>query len=170
LCNPYVLALPRTTSTDAPRNPSKLAPSQQKDQKNQTNPEKRKKSLLDPGRHFPVPFLTPIYSVFLHLIQNRHAQHPFDLKLPQDAHQALLIGRLWVPDIGAVVCAVTPDAVFDLLQLAPTSSQLLELPEVAQQVRAFVSASDLPSRATALAAGALSRSSKLIIIKKIVWF
>jgi hypothetical protein len=34
----------------------KLAPSQQKDQKNQTNPEKRKKSLLDPGRHFPVPY------------------------------------------------------------------------------------------------------------------
>ena len=48
LCNPYVLARPRTTSTDAPRNPSKLAPSQQKDQKNQTNPEKRKKILLDP--------------------------------------------------------------------------------------------------------------------------
>ena len=34
--------------------------------------------------------------------------------LPQDAHQALLIGRLWVPDFGAVVCAVTPDDVFDL--------------------------------------------------------
>ena len=30
--------------------------------------------------------------------------------------------------------------------------------------------SDLPSRATALAAGALCRSSKLIIIKKTVWF
>ena len=30
--------------------------------------------------------------------------------------------------------------------------------------------SDLPSRATALAAGALCRSSKLIMIKKIVWF
>ena len=29
----YALARPRTTSTDAPRNPSKLAPSQQKDQK-----------------------------------------------------------------------------------------------------------------------------------------
>ena len=56
MCNPYVLARHRTTSTDAPRNPTKLAPSQQKDQKNQTNPEKRKKSLLDPGRHFPVPY------------------------------------------------------------------------------------------------------------------
>jgi fumarylacetoacetate (FAA) hydrolase family protein len=58
--------------------------------------------------------------------------------LPQDAYQALLIGRLWVPDLGPVVCAVTPGDVFDLSQLAPTSSQLLELPEVAHQVRAFV--------------------------------
>ena len=68
--------------------------------------------------------------------------------LPQDAHQALLIGRLWVPDIGAVVCAVTPDAVFDLSQLAPTSSQLLELPEVAQQVRAFVRSGTAPRLAS----------------------
>ncbi len=58
--------------------------------------------------------------------------------LPQDAHQALLIGRLWMPDLGAVVCAITPDDVLDLSQLAPTCSQLLELPEVAQQVRALV--------------------------------
>ena len=68
--------------------------------------------------------------------------------LPQDAHQALLIGRLGVPDIGAVVCAVTPDAVFDLSQLAPTSSQLLELPEVAQQVRAFVRSGTAPRLAS----------------------
>jgi hypothetical protein len=53
LCNPYVLARPRTTSTDAPRNPSMLAPSQQKKSK---QVKKRKKSLLDPGRHFPVPY------------------------------------------------------------------------------------------------------------------
>jgi fumarylacetoacetate (FAA) hydrolase family protein len=58
--------------------------------------------------------------------------------LPQDAHQALLIGRLWMPDLGAVVCAITPDDVLDLSQLAPTCSQLLELPEVAPQVRALV--------------------------------
>ena len=44
LCDPYVLARPRTTSTNAPRNPSMLVPSQQK---NQTNPEKRKKILVD---------------------------------------------------------------------------------------------------------------------------
>ncbi len=31
LCDPYVLARPRTISTDAPKNPSMLAPSQQND-------------------------------------------------------------------------------------------------------------------------------------------
>jgi fumarylacetoacetate (FAA) hydrolase family protein len=78
--------------------------------------------------------------------------------LPQDAHQALLIGRLWVPDIGAVVCAVTPDAVFDLSQLAPTSSQLLELPEVAQQVRAFLRSGTAPRLASS--AQALANSDE----------
>jgi fumarylacetoacetate (FAA) hydrolase family protein len=64
--------------------------------------------------------------------------------LPQDAHQALLIGRLWMPDLGAVVCAITPDDVLDLSQLAPTCSQLLELSEVAQQVRALVRSGKAP--------------------------
>jgi fumarylacetoacetate (FAA) hydrolase family protein len=68
--------------------------------------------------------------------------------LPQDAHQALLIGRLWVPDLGPVVCAVTPGDVFDLSQLAPTSSQLLELPEVAHQVRAYVRSGQAPRLAS----------------------
>ena len=68
--------------------------------------------------------------------------------LPQDAHQALLIGRLWVPDFGAVVCAVTPEDVFDLSQLAPTSSQLLELPELAHQVGAFVRSGQAPRLAS----------------------
>lgn len=69
-------------------------------------------------------------------------------QLPQDAHQALLIGRLWVPDRGAVVCAVTPNEMFDLSQLAPTSSQLLELPEAAQQVQAFVRSGKAPRLAS----------------------
>jgi fumarylacetoacetate (FAA) hydrolase family protein len=68
--------------------------------------------------------------------------------LPQDAHQALLIGRLWVPDLGPVVCAVTPEDVFDLSQLAPTSSQLLELPEVAHQVRALLRSGQAPRLAS----------------------
>jgi fumarylacetoacetate (FAA) hydrolase family protein len=68
--------------------------------------------------------------------------------LPQDAHQALLIGRLWMPDLGAVVCAITPDDVLDLSQLAPTCSQLLELPEVAPQVRALVRSGKAPRLAS----------------------
>jgi fumarylacetoacetate (FAA) hydrolase family protein len=68
--------------------------------------------------------------------------------LPQDAHQALLIGRLWMPDIGAVVCAITPDDVFDLSQLAPSCSQLLELSEAAQQIRALVRSGKAPRLAS----------------------
>jgi fumarylacetoacetate (FAA) hydrolase family protein len=68
--------------------------------------------------------------------------------LPQDAQQALLIGRLWVPDLGPVVCAVTPEDVFDLSPLAPTSSQLLELPEAAHQVRALVRSGQAPRLAS----------------------
>jgi fumarylacetoacetate (FAA) hydrolase family protein len=60
----------------------------------------------------------------------------------------LLIGRLWVPDLGPVVCAVTPEDVFDLSQLAPTGSQLLELPEVAHQVRALLRSGQAPRLAS----------------------
>ena len=58
--------------------------------------------------------------------------------LPLDAHQALLIGRLWVPGRGAHVVAVTPTDVLDLSGLASTCSALLELPNVANRVRAHV--------------------------------
>jgi fumarylacetoacetate (FAA) hydrolase family protein len=58
--------------------------------------------------------------------------------LPVDAHQALLIGRLWVPGQGAHVVAVTPADVLDLSGLASTCSALLELPNVATRVRAHV--------------------------------
>ena len=88
--------------------------------------------------------------------------------LPQDAHQALLIGRLWVPDLGAVVCAVTPDDVFDLSQLAPTSSQLLELPELAHQVRAFVRSGKAPRLAST--AQALANSDETCRDASQAWF
>ena len=58
--------------------------------------------------------------------------------LPRDAHQALLIGRLWVSGQGPVLVAVDQDAVLDLSALAPTSSQLLDLPQAARQVREFI--------------------------------
>jgi fumarylacetoacetate (FAA) hydrolase family protein len=58
--------------------------------------------------------------------------------LPVDAHQALMIGRLWVPGQGAHVVAVTPQDVLDLSGLASTCSALLDLPDVANRVRAHV--------------------------------
>jgi fumarylacetoacetate (FAA) hydrolase family protein len=66
-------------------------------------------------------------------------------QLPQDAHQALLIGRLWMPGQGPFVVAVTPEDVLDLSALATTSSALLELPNAAALVRACL-ASGQPVR------------------------
>lgn len=56
--------------------------------------------------------------------------------LPVDAPDALLIGRVWVEGSGPVLALVNPGGVFDLSSLAPTASQLLELPDLAKAVRA----------------------------------
>jgi fumarylacetoacetate (FAA) hydrolase family protein len=56
--------------------------------------------------------------------------------LPVDAADALLVARVWVEGSGPVLALVTPDGVFDLSSLAPTASQLLELPDVAKAIRA----------------------------------
>lgn len=56
--------------------------------------------------------------------------------LPVDAADALLVGRVWVEGTGPVLALVTPESVFDLSSVAPTASQLLELPDVAKAVRA----------------------------------
>jgi fumarylacetoacetate (FAA) hydrolase family protein len=69
-------------------------------------------------------------------------------QLPQDAHQALLIGRLWVPGLGPFVVAVTPEDVLDLSALANTSSALLELPDAAAQVRACLASGQAPRLAS----------------------
>ena len=77
-----------------------------------------------------------------------------ETQLPQDAHQALLIGRLWVPGHGPFLVAVTPSEVLDLSALAATSSALLELPDAAARVRACLAsgqAKPLASTADALA-------------------
>ena len=55
--------------------------------------------------------------------------------LPLDAPDALLIGRVWVEGSGPVLVLVDATSVLDLSSVAPTSSQLLELPDVAQRVR-----------------------------------
>jgi len=58
--------------------------------------------------------------------------------LPQPCEQALLIGRIWQPDTGPVLVAVTPEAVFDLSPLAATCSDLLEQDQAAIRVQQFM--------------------------------
>jgi fumarylacetoacetate (FAA) hydrolase family protein len=55
--------------------------------------------------------------------------------LPADADDALLIGRVHVAGTGAMLVQVRADGVYDLSQLAATSSELLELPDLAAAVR-----------------------------------
>ena len=62
--------------------------------------------------------------------------HAVGSVLPEDAGQALLIGRVWDPETGGPrVVAVSGDSVFDLHRLAGTVADLLELPEPAATVR-----------------------------------
>lgn len=56
--------------------------------------------------------------------------------LPADAQQATLVGRVWIEGQGPVLVRVDHEAVYDLSQLAPTCSALLELPDAAAAVRA----------------------------------
>ena len=67
---------------------------------------------------------------------------------PQDAEQALLIGRLWQPGLGPVLVAARPDGLYDLSRLAPTCSALLELPELATRVRAQLAQGPSPALGT----------------------
>jgi fumarylacetoacetate (FAA) hydrolase family protein len=55
--------------------------------------------------------------------------------LPADAHAALLVGRVHIEGTGPVHVQVRTDGVFDLSPLARTSSELLELPDLASQLR-----------------------------------
>ena len=57
------------------------------------------------------------------------------LALPQDAPNALLIGRLWQPGLGPLLVRIQTDGVYDLSGLASTCSDLLDLPDVASAVR-----------------------------------
>ena len=54
---------------------------------------------------------------------------------PQDAAQACLIGRVWQPGQGAVLCLVTPSDVYDASTVAATSADLLALDAPAQALR-----------------------------------
>ncbi len=65
--------------------------------------------------------------------------HPL---LPADADRATLVGRVWLPgaDGGPTPVAVRGDALVDLSAVAPTLSELFDLPDLA----AAVSAADAP--------------------------
>jgi fumarylacetoacetate (FAA) hydrolase family protein len=54
--------------------------------------------------------------------------------LPTDAERAILIGRIEIPNLGPVLCLVTPNTVFDLSAIAATSADLLALPSPAQTI------------------------------------
>jgi len=57
--------------------------------------------------------------------------------LPRDAAQAVLAGRVWLPDAGGpAVVAVRADGVHDISRLAPTMRDLCELADPASVVRA----------------------------------
>ena len=71
--------------------------------------------------------------------------------LPADHEQALLVGRVWQPEVaGPSVVRVTDDGVFDLSALAPTISELLELPYPAAAIRASDAAPRIADTATVL--------------------
>jgi fumarylacetoacetate (FAA) hydrolase family protein len=57
--------------------------------------------------------------------------------LPTDAPEALLVGRLWVPSSdGPALVLVAGDDLLDLSDVAPTSSELLDHGDVADEIRA----------------------------------
>lgn len=89
-------------------------------------------------------------------------------QLPQDARQALLIGRLWMPGLGPFVVAVTPEDVLDLSGLATTSSALLELADVTSKVRTFVTSGQ--AKRLARTAEALANSDETQRKAEQPWF
>lgn len=67
--------------------------------------------------------------------------------LPNDAAQALLIGRLWIPEVGPAPVLVRPEAAYDLSRLAPTCSELLEREALVAELNAALAAGALPKLA-----------------------
>ncbi len=72
--------------------------------------------------------------------------------LPADRERALLVGRVWRPDRGGPVpVVVRGDDLVDLSALAPTVSQLFELPDAATAIRAATGLPRVAALADALA-------------------
>jgi fumarylacetoacetate (FAA) hydrolase family protein len=56
--------------------------------------------------------------------------------VPGDAADALLVGRVWLPDAdGPVVVRIDGDDLLDLSEIAPTTSELFDHPHVARAIR-----------------------------------
>ena len=56
--------------------------------------------------------------------------------VPEDAGDAVLVGRVWVAEVrGPVLVCVRGDALYDLSAVAPTSSELLNLPDPLDAIR-----------------------------------
>ncbi|KIC66766.1 fumarylacetoacetate hydrolase [Pseudarthrobacter phenanthrenivorans] len=72
--------------------------------------------------------------------------------LPEDADQAMLIGRIWdVDSAGPRVVAVSGPDIYDLSRLAATVAELLELPDPAAAVRSALTDHDVAERRWATA-------------------
>jgi fumarylacetoacetate (FAA) hydrolase family protein len=57
--------------------------------------------------------------------------------LPADAERAIMVGRVFDPSVGGpTLVRVEANAVFDLSPIAPTASQMLELPDAARTIAA----------------------------------
>jgi len=79
--------------------------------------------------------------------------------LPSISDQALLIGRLWLPNKGPVVVAVTAQQVLDLSALSQTCSDLLEQDDVAEKVHHWITSGQAQPLATTPEALANSEES-----------
>ncbi len=55
---------------------------------------------------------------------------------PQDAQSALLVARVQLPGLGAVLALATPDGLYDLSSIAPTSADLLAMDDPAAAIEA----------------------------------
>ena len=95
--------------------------------------------LRDSTQHTPLACSCPFHPIPA-LTMNHTA-------LPSDHSQACLIGRLWQPGLGPTLVSIHAGQVFDLSALAATSSQLLELPQTASQVRQFIASGLAPALA-----------------------
>lgn len=57
-----------------------------------------------------------------------------NIVFPQDADRATLIARVYMPGLGAVLALATPEVLYDLSIIAPTSADLLAMNEPAARI------------------------------------